>query len=802
MKKPSVFRCRAAALALCVLFSAAVLCGCMSAGGDLPESQRAPASQPSEELPDAVLQPPVLNAQFAGGIIPNGQLPFSVESLSLLYAVCPGEDGGCTLPAAAGSLLTDALCPQGWLRLQDADAAAVGDSVLLGAKNPQGAQLFWCGGAQVYLRGDYSGTLQCWAVTPTEAQALQLLHEQLAAAATGDALQQPFCALVTERGDFGEPLGAAAVTPQQSEALWALLQSAPWQPLSAAAVSSSLREAGGTLYTAGGYALDVCIGGSAGIIQLTETLRDGSPAYYALELSLWPQLSGLLNVIRFAPAQGLAYAGYAEAGGDTASFWEGSVLEKQALSAEQQAQLCALLQPERWVQTENALTPGQWYDGGTVFVNEGRGRLVLRGDAALYLSPNSWQQPLAWRLPQGTAAAAAAFLAAAANSPAAGAALFPAQLTDFTVIGIDTLGPASFDTRFELTGALQQQFFDALHPESWQRYEPYIEAGWTVSCLTAAAPDGSCLSIYPQGAVAFLVQDGRTAHFRLPPLDADAALALENALSEQAVQAAPSLPYALAPVRAGGFAGQTVCGAAYSRAAGGELFNWLENGGGWYADADGGLVLTWRSGAHSAQSPLCLSPENAEQAAGLGVFVSETVSALCLPAADGVQIAVTADCGASWQTAVLETSAAKLFIGFTSAQHGWLVAEDTPAAGGAAHRLFFTSDGGVSWREQPLTAPAALCGQLSGAGFVDENTGFLCERYGSGLTVHATDDGGSTWRTLALEGDARTEAWSPVKDSNGTILLPLGQRQEDGSWRLRFAVSFGSLDGWCYVTNP
>ena len=79
--------------------------------------------------------------------------------------------------------------------------------------------------------------------------------------------------------------------------------------------------------------------------------------------------------------------------------------------------------------------------------------------------------------------------------------------------------------------------------------------------------------------------------------------------------------------------------------------------------------------------------------------------------------------------------------------------------------------------------------------------GFLCERYGSGLTVYATFDGGASWRTLPLEGDARTEAWSPVKDSSGAILLPLGQRDEEGNWRLYFAVSYGG-ESWDYVTRP
>lgn len=798
MKKRTVFWYRASALLLSFCLCAGIFTGCAAAGGDLPAEESIPAA-PQSDAPqsDAEL---AQNMSLPGPIVPDAVLPVTAAELTLVYAVCPGAQEDYLAPYAAGSLLTDILKPQGWLRLQISEAAELSGSVLLGAKNAQGAQFYWCGGEQVHLRGNYDPTLQTWAITPAEANALRALYEKIAAEDDFGAQQRVFHALIAERGDFGEPLSAMPVTTAQSEALLALLQSTPWQPLEDYVISSSLREDGCTLYAQGGYALDISIGGAAGVIQLGETLRDGETAYYALDLSLMPRLFGLLRTVRYAPAGDLRWVGRSAQGTEATSFWEGEVWFRRALNTAQQARLYQILQPESWIAAENTLTPGEWYGEGTVFADAEGDRLVLQGDMALYVPAEGWREPVAWQLPQGTAAAVAAFFATLAADPAA--PLFEVGLEDFTVIGLDTLGPGSFDTRFELTGEWQQRFLDALHPESWQRYEAYVEAGWTVSFLTAAAPDGTQLRIYPQGGVAFLEKDGVTGNFRLPPQDADAALALLRALEVQRTKNAPSLPYDLTPVRVGSYGGRNLNGTACAHAAGGELFNWRDNGCGWFVAQDGAVTLTWRSGARRGASPLRLEEYDPVDTAGLGVFVSETVSALAAPAGENIALYITPDCGISWQSAALPAAdTAKIFLGFTDAQHGWLVAEASPAAGSAAHRLFFTSDGGAVWREQPLAAPAAVCGQLSGAGFVDENTGFLCERYGSGLTVYATFDGGASWRTLPLEGDARTEAWSPVKDSSGAILLPLGQRDEEGNWRLYFAVSYGG-ESWDYVTRP
>jgi photosystem II stability/assembly factor-like uncharacterized protein len=104
---------------------------------------------------------------------------------------------------------------------------------------------------------------------------------------------------------------------------------------------------------------------------------------------------------------------------------------------------------------------------------------------------------------------------------------------------------------------------------------------------------------------------------------------------------------------------------------------------------------------------------------------------------------------------------------FTDAQHGWLTGTCNGVAAGVL--LFRTADGGVSWQEVKLPAPASspnlftsfevACGSSSPA-FLDTQTGYIdvsCDLYTQEprTTEHYlffTDDGGDTWTSTPYPG--------------------------------------------------
>ncbi len=96
---------------------------------------------------------------------------------------------------------------------------------------------------------------------------------------------------------------------------------------------------------------------------------------------------------------------------------------------------------------------------------------------------------------------------------------------------------------------------------------------------------------------------------------------------------------------------------------------------------------------------------------------------------------------------------------FLDTQRGWLVSTESDAAGVSTTMVAHTSDGGVTWR---LTAPALfkpgdVRALVSAAylTFIDDQTGWLVVKQASSSNfslgvLFRTDDGGATWRELAM----------------------------------------------------
>ena len=146
----------------------------------------------------------------------------------------------------------------------------------------------------------------------------------------------------------------------------------------------------------------------------------------------------------------------------------------------------------------------------------------------------------------------------------------------------------------------------------------------------------------------------------------------------------------------------------------------------------------------------------------------------------------TTDGGARW-TRVEVTRGADVDVKlaglrFADREHGW--------AYGELGALFFTSDGGATWRRQRVPTRHLLLG----ASFLDAQTGWLS---GGGLTVLKTSDGGATWRagTVFLPADAggtaRPDNFARAEPGqSGPGARPFGGRRLNAVW---FA---GARRGW------
>ncbi len=192
----------------------------------------------------------------------------------------------------------------------------------------------------------------------------------------------------------------------------------------------------------------------------------------------------------------------------------------QCLTEAERTALTALLRAEEWQALEE-IPETDWFAAPVCAKSDRSARLLLRDDTALYVTGS---HRCAWALPAGVTAAAEDFYAALeAQGPDR---YFPLDVTAFTEVGYDLDGPGSFDVRFPLTGELQQRFTDAIHPETWQRYELFLNVGWTSSGLHAAAGDAvlTVYGMYDDGKVTAVLYTPDGLHLYTVPAEECAAI--------------------------------------------------------------------------------------------------------------------------------------------------------------------------------------------------------------------------------------------------------------------------------------
>jgi hypothetical protein len=181
-----------------------------------------------------------------------------------------------------------------------------------------------------------------------------------------------------------------------------------------------------------------------------------------------------------------------------------------------------------------------------------------------------------------------------------------------------------------------------------------------------------------------------------------------------------------------------------------DAFQQVAPGQGWIL-FDGKLYWTNNDGAAWTD----ITPPKADIEAVTFLDASRGSSQLLaiVSAVDGYALTVTSDSGAIWQTRVLNLPAlarvnapiAKVFMGWRTDLHGWLVFKLATGSNFSRGVLFVTDDGGVTWAERtvPLGEPVT---------FADENNGWVTGG-SAGNQTFGTHDGGISWESVPENGD-------------------------------------------------
>ena len=201
-------------------------------------------------------------------------------------------------------------------------------------------------------------------------------------------------------------------------------------------------------------------------------------------------------------------------------------------------------------------------------------------------------------------------------------------------------------------------------------------------------------------------------------------------------------------------------GTAYSRKMDGSIFDWRDSGCSYSLGKDGSVTFSYEKGAKTAKAPLKLfttSNDGNPKEENTGFFISPERTAIAYgdPQNGGAITVLTSDdSGAAWDTAHISYDKPVTWVklGFTTKNDGWLIACSFVAMGQEEHALFKTGDGGRTWTQTNGNIDEVYGRMLSGAGFVNENVGFICFRYETEFqpAICETQDGGQTWEKIFI----------------------------------------------------
>jgi bla regulator protein BlaR1 len=244
-------------------------------------------------------------------------------------------------------------------------------------------------------------------------------------------------------------------------------------------------------------------------------------------------------------------------------------------------------------------------------------------------------------------------------------------------------------------------------------------------------------------------------------------------------------------------------GTAYSAAGSTDLawpawFNTGTNECGIAYKSGSDYELWYRDGTVVPLTKELYTPEQAADYSPLGVFVSPEKTALAFGSTGGgpITVRVSGDEGKTWQSTEIpfKDGGESVLIGFSTTKAGWLLTRSQPALGAEQHSLFTTSDGGKTWKKVKSDLDKVYGRVVTGANFIDADTGFVCFRYEDGdfaPAVCVTRDGGRTWDKLVVKAGTENVSLTPLSPaySDKLIALPAFYSDDSGERATTFISS-------------
>lgn len=252
-------------------------------------------------------------------------------------------------------------------------------------------------------------------------------------------------------------------------------------------------------------------------------------------------------------------------------------------------------------------------------------------------------------------------------------------------------------------------------------------------------------------------------------------------------------------------------GTAYSRTMSGDIKNWNDNGCSYSIDEEGGVTLSYDGGESTVIVPLTLSLNNGSgktpNIGNSGFYISEEKTAIAYARkgnSDAVTVISSDDMGQTWKNASIDFDAPVTWmsIGFTTKDDGWLIICSFAGMGAENHHIYKTTNGGKSWAKKESSIDEIYGRMLSGAGFINDNTGFMCFRYENldfQPAVCVTKDGGLTWSKLNIEMpeeyNFNKTAYSPIYDGE-IVIMPIMLSDNDGNVGTIYLTSGDNGETW------
>lgn len=238
-----------------------------------------------------------------------------------------------------------------------------------------------------------------------------------------------------------------------------------------------------------------------------------------------------------------------------------------------------------------------------------------------------------------------------------------------------------------------------------------------------------------------------------------------------------------------------------------------EAGNAYSLDSNGNVVLSYNNGQVNAVAPVKLMPGGRDFGTGMtideaGFYISAEKTAIAYGGTgdEPLYVITSEDMGKTWMKSeiIANSLVSGLSVGFITPNDGWLILSVFQGMGTQHNFVYRTYDGGKTWTQtgNPNNGNARV---LTGAGFLDNETGFLCFRFETEeLNISRTLDGGKTWEKLNIsvpEGFEQYYSATPLSPvfNNGNGLLPVELQDENGN---TVKIYFSSDDDgvtWTYT---